>query len=226
MHIIVMHGLHVKMLNLSAYLTGNTCSCNSFQDVVFVIDTSTSIDASRFQLIREFVGNITAELIRNSPRSAVGVILFGSTALIEFNLQDHTNLSALLEAINQIPYSGGNTYTNLALSLLLSIAQNGTLGLRNDSSKVAIIVTDGQSTDSTLTKSAADELHNSNIFDVFAVGVGGADQDELQRIASNSELVFNTANFSSTGLKQIKDMILPQLCIGKYPMSMCTYVCM
>ena len=194
--------------------TENRCSDNSFQDVVFVIDTSGSIGSSRFQLIREFTANITAELIHNSPRSAVGVISFGTRPRLEFNLQAHTNLSALLSAINLLPYRRGFTYTNLALSLLLSTARNGELGLRNDSSKVAIIVTDGGSTTPSLTESAADELHNSSIFDVFAVGVDRADQDELQRIASSSELVFNATDFSSTGLKQIKDIILPQLCIG------------
>ena len=185
--------------------------------MVFVIDTSGSIGSSRFQLIREFTADITAELIHNFPRSAVGVISFGTTAHLEFNLEAYTNLSALLSVINLLPYRGGFTNTNLALSLLLSTARNGELGLRNDSSKVAILVTDGRSTQTSLT--AADELHNSSIFDVFAVGIGEADKDELQRIASGPELVFFKTDFSSTGLKQLEDIILPQLCIGKYPMT-------
>ena len=205
--------------------TENRCSNNSFQDVVFVIDTSGSIGSSRFQLFREFIGNITVELIDNSPRSAVGVISFGNTPHLEFNLQAHTNSSALLSAINLLPYRGGNTFTHDALSFLLSIAQNGELGLRNDSSKVAIIVTDGRSNSPSLTLLAADELHNSSIFDVFAVGIGGADLDELQIIASSPELVFYTNNFSSTGIKQLEDAVLPQFCIGKYPMIIRTYIC-
>ena len=197
-------------------IIGSRCSNNLVQDVVFVIDTSGSIGSTRFQLIREFTANITTELIRNSPRSAVGVILFASTAYIRFTLQTYTNLNSLLSAINQLPYSGGGTDTDEALTLLLSTAQNGTLGLRNDSSKVAIVITDGRSSSSSATLSAAAALHASNIFDVFAVGVDGANLDELEGIASNPNFVFFTSSFNSTGLQQLQNEIIPELCEGIY----------
>jgi len=195
---------------------GRRCSIISVKDVVFVIDTSGSIGSSRFQLIREFTANIATELISNSPRSLVGIILFGSNAHIQFNLQAYTSLSTLLSAINQLPYSGGGTDTAEALTLLLSSAQNGTLGLRSDSSPVAIVITDGRSSSRSATLSAAAALHVSNIFDVFAVGVDGADMTELQAIASDPELAFFTNSFNSNGLQQLQDRILPQLCPGKY----------
>ena len=196
-------------------MIGSRCYGNSVIDVVFVIDTSGSIGSSRFQLIREFTANITAELIRNSPRSAVGVILFDSTAHIEFNLQTYTSLNSVLSAINNLPYNdGSNTDTAEAITLLLSIAQNGVLGLRSDSSKVAIVITDGQSSSRTATLSAAAALHASNIFDVYAVGVDGAYLPELEGIASSPEYVFFTSSFNSTGLQQLQDRIVPQLCDG------------
>ena len=182
------------------------------QDVVFVIDTSGSIGFSNFQLIKEFTANITTELISRSPNSAVGVILFASSAYIHFNLQTYTNLNALLSAIDNLPYSSGGTDTDEALSLLLTSAQNGALGIRNDSSNVAIIITDGHSSDHYATSSAAAALHASNIFDVYAVGVGGADQNELEIIASSPEFVFFTSSFDNTGLQQLLDKLLRQLC--------------
>ena len=194
-------------------LTGSRCSGTLVQDVVFVIDTSGSIGSSRFQLIREFTANITTELISSSPNSAVGVILFSSSAHIEFNLQTYTSLNTLLSAISQLPYdNGGSTDTHEALNLLLSAAQNGALGLRNDSSHVAIVITDGRSTSRSATLSAAAALHASNIFDIFAVGVDGADQTELQAIASSPEFVFFTSSFNNTGLQQLLDELLQQLC--------------
>ena len=197
------------------YVESRCAATNSLKDIVFVIDTSGSIGSSHFQLIREFAANVTAELMRDSPRSAVGVILFNSTAHIEFNLQAHTNLSTLLTAINELPYSGGNTDTAEALNLLLSTAQNEGFGLRNDSSKVAIVITDGKSSFPLATLSAANELHASNIFDVLAVGIDKANMTELQSIASSPELVMFTNTFNSAGLQQLKDKILLQLCIGK-----------
>ena len=183
--------------------------------MVFVIDTSGSIGSTLFQLIREFTANITIELIRNNPESLFGVILFNNSAHIQFNLQTYTNLSSLLSAINNLPYSGGGTDTAEALTLLLSSAQNGVLQLRSDSLKVAIVITDGKSSSSSATLSAAAALHASNIFDVYSVGVDGADLTELQGIASRPDFVFFTNSFNSTGLQQLQDRILPQLCNSK-----------
>ena len=188
-----------------------------------MIDTSGSIGSTRFQLIREFSSNITAELIRSSPESSVGVILFASSAYIRFNLQTYTSLNSLLSAINNLPYSGGGTDTHEALTLLLSSAQNGVLRLRSDSTKVAIVITDGRSSSSSATLSAAARLHAFNIFDVFAVGVDGAYLPELENIASSPELVFFTDSFSNDGLQQLQDRIIPQLCACKLSVTM--YVC-
>ena len=195
---------------------GSGCFGGSVQDVVFVIDTSGSIGSSRFELIREFTANITTELINSSPDSAVGVILFASSAYLHFNLQTYTSLNALLSAIYNLPYSSGGTDTAEALNLLLTTAQNGALGLRNDSSKVAIVITDGHSNNHYATSSAADALHASNIFDVYAVGVGGADQNELEAIASSPEFVFFTSSFDNTGLQELLDTLLQQLCDCKH----------
>ena len=200
------------------------CLSNSIQDVVFVIDVSDGIDSSHFQLIREFTANITAELIRSSPRSSVGVILFATNATIQFNLQTHTSLSSLLSAINNLPYSGGGTDTAEALQLLLSTAQNGVLGLRNYSSKVAIVITDGRSSSSSATLSAAAALRASDIFDVYAVGVDGAYLPELEGIASSPELVFYENIFDSIRLQQLQSKVLLQLCNCKLSMIVRIYI--
>ena len=182
---------------------------------MFVIDTSGSIGSTRFQLIREFTADVTAEIIHNSPGSSVGVILFDDNAHIHFNLQAYTSLSAILSAINQMPYSGTGTDTAEALTLLLSAAQNRVLRLRDDSLKLAIVITDGRSNSRSATLSAAAALHASSIFDVFAIGVEGADLTELEAIASSPEFVFFTSSFNSSSLQLLHDRILPLLCNGK-----------
>ena len=199
-------------MNIYVYVyAGSKCSRQLVKDVVFVIDTSGSIGSSRFQLIRQFTANITTALIQSSPISAVGVILFANSAHIQLNLQTYTSLNSLLSAIYLLPYSGGLTYTDEALTLLLTLAQNGTFRLRDDSSKVAIVVTDGRSNSRLATLAAASALHASNIFDVYAVGVGGADLIEIGGIASSPEFVFFTSSFNSMGLHQLQDRILSQL---------------
>ena len=202
--------------NMYLIFIGSRCFFNNVvQDMVFVIDTSGSIGSARFQLIKELVANITTEIISSSPRSAVAVILYASSAYIQFNLQAYTTLSSLLSAINQLPYSGGGTDTAEALTLLLSSAQSGILGLRSDSEKIAIVITDGRSSSQSATLYAADVLHASNIFDIYAVGVDGADLIELEGIASSPEFIFFTDSFSSGSIQHLQREILLQLCNGK-----------
>lgn len=211
--------------------TGSKCFGNPVLDVVFVIDASSSIDRYRFQQIQELATSIAAELISGSPRGAiaVGVILFSSNAHIELNLLPYTNLSMLLSAIYQLPYDRGATSeTARALSLLLSTAQNGTLQLRNNSSKFAIVITDGDSNNQSATLLAANALHASDIFTVYAVGVGTSYLLELRAIASSSEFIFRSTGYSIFEIMLLKYNILQHLCNGRWSVTAyaCSYVCM
>ena len=185
------------------------------RDVIFVIDAPRSIGRVQFLLIKDFTANLTAEMFYNSPQSAAGVIFIQSYAEIWFDLQTYTNISVLLSAINQLPYRGGVTAIDKALTLLLSTAQNEALGLRSDSSKVVIVISGGRSSNTSATLLAAAALHASNIFDVYAVGVGEADLNELEAIASGHEFVFFTSFINNVHLQQLKVKILQQLCNGK-----------
>ena len=194
---------------------GSGCLSGSVQDVVFVIDTSSSIGAGNFQLIRQFTANVSTELFRKFQSTRVGVILFDSTAHIQFDLQAHTSLNSLLSAIDRLPYTGGGTNTAGALELLLEAARNGRLGVRDDSLKTVIVITDGESNDPSETASAARALHASNMFNIYSVGVGGYDLTELQEIASRPGFVFFTDTFNSDSLQQLSEELEQLLCKGE-----------
>ena len=208
--------IHAHVLHL---YVGSKCLNSSIQDVVFVIDASSSVGSSRFQLIREFTANIATKLILDSPKSLFAVILFSTNAHVQFNLQSYVNLSSLLSAINNLPYNGGGTNTDEALTLLLSTAKNGMLGLRSNSSKVAIVITGGPSDHHYLTLSTAAELNNSNVFDtIIAVGFKGAVMSELEKIASSPKLVLFTNVFDAIYLQQLQYRVLMELCNCKVSM--------
>jgi len=187
------------------------------KDIVFVIDTSSSIGSFQFQRIRTFVARVTTDLKLNSPESRVGIILFDRFTRLQFNLQRHTSLSTLLPAINPgLPYFGDfSTNTANALQFLLSSAQNGVLGIRNETSNIAIVITDGRSDNTNLTQSAAAALHVANIFDIYAIGFGSADINELHTIASDPSFVYFTNFFSDFITQQLETNLTDQLCSGK-----------
>ena len=204
------------------------CSSGVVQDVVFVIDTSSSIGSYRFQLVRELIENITASVAVNSPETLFGLITFDNYARFEFNITRHTDLSTLLPAINPglRYYRGHDTNTASALSLLLyGSAEDGVLHLRNETSKVAIVITDYNSDDynyyyyyysssSSSLQSAANSLHAANIYDVYAVGIGNNNYEELQLIASDPSFVFSTYSLNSYTAQQLVEDVVNPLCSG------------
>ena len=117
-----------------ACILGLDCTTDGVKDIVFVIDTPYYTASYQFQMIREFVDNITVSQKLNSPESSVAILLYNYTARIHFNLEAHTSLSTLSPAINPgLPYYYGyHRNTAAALRLLLSSAQNGSLGIRNE----------------------------------------------------------------------------------------------
>ena len=186
---------------------------NSGIDLVFVLDGSGSITATRFQLIREFVESVSDTLTIGLQDSLVGVIVFSGSASIEFNLQQHTSKATLLPAINPgIPYPTGGTNTAAALQLLLSSAQDGTMGVRNGRTQIAIVVTDGRSNNRRRTIAAADTLHAAGIYQVYAAGLGGANIDELNAIASDPSLVFFTDEFDMDTVIELTENFTQTIC--------------
>ena len=178
------------------------CSKQVVRDIVFVIDTTHESGSiiSWFENIREFMERIIINLKANSPETLFGLITFDYTARLEFNISNHTDLSTLLPAIKlEIQYYGYYSYrTNVtsALRLLLSgSVEGGFLNLRQSTSKVAIVITDGYSSSSSSLQSAANSLHAANVFDVYAVGVNSYYYNldgKLQQTASDPSFVFST----------------------------------
>ena len=194
----------------------------------------------RFQLVRELIENITTNIKVNSPGSLFGLITFDNYARFEFSITRHTDLSTLLPAINPglRYYYGYSTKIAHALSLLLSGGvEGGFLQLRNETSKVAIVVTDyyeyydylyryyddnddynyysyySSSSFSSL-QSAANSLHAANIYDVYVVGIGNNNYYQLQSIVNDPSYFFPTYDLTNFTAQQVLEGITDHLCSG------------
>ena len=178
-------------------------------DITFVVDTSGSISSTSFQYVREFIEDIVLEMNIGINNSRVAVILFDDNARLYFNLNQSTTNSSLITSIRNLPYSGGGTDIPEALDLLRSTAQNGTLGIRNESRQIAIFLTDGVGGD---VIPAVAALAAANVFQVFSVGVDGARLDQLNLIAfNNTDNVYYHSNFTATSLIVIAESIIERL---------------
>ena len=201
-------------------------------DVVFVLDTSASIKTEQnFGIMTDFVKN-TAEVINiNINKSLAAVILFAEHASIRFSLAEYTDINNFQEAVESIQFKKvrqRGTNTPDALKLLRIAGRNGRLGLRNDTVKVGIVITDGRPSLDHLnishdqaevdTKKTATRLHNSGIYDqIYSVGIEGRRPigKVLDYIAYPSSLVYHIDGFNATQFQQLTENFTLSFCNGE-----------
>ena len=187
-------------------------------DLYFVLDESGSVGYSNYQLMKTFAYNIANSFTIGPNDVQIGLISYSSSARFRFYLNTYSTKSALLSAINSIPYTSGGTNTAGALNLLRTSGFTASAGARPSSQgipRVAIVVTDGYSNSFSQTVSAATALHNAGVIG-FAIGISGANTNELNAIASQPSYVAFISSFNSNLLANLQQTISNEACTGEY----------
>ena len=152
------------------------------------------------------MAQISSSLNIGLQNNLVAVISYASSASLHFGLTRHTDKSSLLQAIRAVPYTGGGTNTAAALQLLQN---NPSLGLRNGYRHIVILLTDGHSSDTSETLRIASQIHSTNTYDIITIGIGNANIQELEGIASDIDFAFITVNLTlSAALNDLANRIL------------------
>ncbi|XP_060071932.1 collagen alpha-1(XII) chain-like [Ylistrum balloti] len=184
-------------------------------DVIFLLDESSSIHTTEnFKLELSFVKAVIDYLDVSNDLTRVGLITFSSEANMRFQLDKFTTKDELHEEVDKINWRGGDTYIDKALDLLMGEGFELQNGAREDAAQIAIIITDGNSTNLHKTKIQAEKVHKKGIY-VFAIGVGFVNRDELNILASdpNSDYVFTVNDLKA--LNTIKKILVYKVCKEK-----------
>ncbi|XP_041434579.1 collagen alpha-3(VI) chain isoform X2 [Xenopus laevis] len=179
------------------------------RDIVFLLDGSVNVGSANFPLVRDFLINVINNLGVSMEGIRVGLAQFSDTPRTEFNLNSFTSKPELLNRMAQLRLQGGNALNiGSAIQHVLQNHFTSSAGSRIEENipQLLVILAAGKSTDNI--QSAAIQLINSGVL-TFCIGVGGADKEELQRIAFNQQLVFEMDDFSS--LSQLSQEILTPL---------------
>nr|XP_023970680.1 collagen alpha-1(XX) chain isoform X3 [Chrysemys picta bellii] len=170
------------------------CDTSATTDIVLLVDGSWSIGRSNFKLIREFLSTLVSPFSIARDKIRIGLSQYSSDPRTEWNLNTYVTRDEVLEAVRNLRYKGGNTFTGLALSHVLEQNLKPEAGARSDAVKLVILLTDGKSQDDA--NQSAQTLKNMGI-EIFAIGVKNADEAELRQVASEPlELtVYNVLDF-------------------------------
>ena len=167
--------------------------------------------------MKQFVYNTVNEFDIGPDDTQVGVISFGAVATFQFHLDTYHDKATLLTAINALPYAdGAATYTDQAIDLLRTDGfTNGGRPQSQAIPRVAVVITDGRSSNSAATATAAESAHNESII-IFAVGVGsGVNTNELEAIASDPSYVSTLTGFDSLQFDALQTTIINEACTSK-----------
>ncbi|XP_060575096.1 collagen alpha-4(VI) chain-like [Ruditapes philippinarum] len=179
-------------------------------DIVFVIDSTTTIGAAHFKSVKRFALDIVNDFDIADNATRIGVITFSTYPLLRLELGKLNAKLEVLNFINNLVYFTGKRETDRALELLRI---EGLLNHRQETPDIAILITDGPSTSTFLTTRAADELKQSGV-EVFVVGIGDkVNAQELGSISSDpKDHVFTVSNFDELGLSSFEGVVAKTIC--------------
>ncbi|XP_059375410.1 collagen alpha-1(XII) chain-like isoform X1 [Carassius carassius] len=185
------------------------CKTTAQADIVLLVDGSWSIGRLNFKTIRSFIGRMVGAFDIGPDRVQIGLAQYSGDPKTEWHLNSHRTREDLLEAVANLPYKGGNTLTGLALNYILQNNFKANVGMRPNSRKIGVLVTDGKSQDDITVNSQ--NLRDQGI-ELYAIGVKNADENELRTIASDPDDIhmYNVADFSF--LLDIVDDLTNNLC--------------
>uniref|UniRef100_A0A8C7ZXP1 Collagen alpha-1(XIV) chain n=1 Tax=Oryzias sinensis TaxID=183150 RepID=A0A8C7ZXP1_9TELE len=154
-----------------------------------------NIGRVNFRLVRMFLENLVDAFDVGIDKTRIGLAQYSGDPRIEWHLNTYHTKDAVIDAIKNMPYKGGNTLTGLALTFILENCFKPEFGAREDVPKIGILITDGKSQDNVIPP--AERLQEAGV-ELFAIGVKNADENELRSIASEPDAthVYNVADFN------------------------------
>ena len=160
--------------------------------------------------MKDFIKGIVKSFVIGPDDTKVAVATFSSKSKfeIQFDFTKYNTTADIVDAIQNIPFYDGYTYTGDALDrlrrYLFPLA-------RADIPHILIVLTDGRARDKV--EDPAEHLRDMGVH-IIAVGVGDADYKELEDIASDpdDENVFTT---SFDSIVNLAGSILEDVCKGE-----------
>lgn len=212
-------GFLLSMLNISMVVSD--CPPDAVMDLVFLVDTSSSIRKAGHEAIdsiRQFIHAVVNGFTVGPEHTQFGAISYNRDPMVEFMLGDFSTSEDTLAAVDRISFEEGRgTETGKAIHFMSGMLESGGFGARSNSKLVAVVITDGRSNDSPLVRTGQEKL--KNIVDVvIAVGVNMKKENELSKeinlIASDPDEHYAIEASSYLALTKIKDVVKDCICMG------------
>ncbi|KAJ7983920.1 hypothetical protein DPEC_G00369520, partial [Dallia pectoralis] len=177
--------------------------CKDMQgDVIFLIDSSGSINPEDFNKMKKFMESIINKSTIGLNEVRVGVIQFSDKQEQIFRLNEYYKKADMVQSIEAMTQLGGGTLTGKALSFTSDFF-DPLRGGRTNVRQMLIVVTDGEAQDKVL--APAKQIQDKGV-NVYAIGVGNAKFQDLLEISGNRDRVYSEVNFDA--LKALESQLV------------------
>ncbi|XP_039379147.1 collagen alpha-6(VI) chain-like isoform X2 [Mauremys reevesii] len=202
----------VEEVNQIAHVS-QVCRKATLADIVFLVDTSTSIGQENFQKVKNFLYTLVSSLDVSSDQIRVGLAQYSDETFKVFLLNQYSLKSDILEQIQNLPYRSGGSYTGTALDFVRTTYFTESAGSRalENVPQVVILVTDGESNDEV--KMPANKLKARGV-SVYVVGINVHNTTKLQEIANKPLNKFLFSIDSYDVLQDLPRSLLQTMCFA------------
>ncbi|XP_028424312.1 scavenger receptor cysteine-rich type 1 protein M130-like [Perca flavescens] len=172
------------------------CESTAKADIVVLVDESGSISRSDFETMKTFLDGMVSNFNIGPDRVQIGLVQYSDNPRTTWHLHTHQTKYSMLKAIANLEQLQSQTFTGRALNYILPNNFKPNVGMRADSKKIAVLITDGESYDDVILPS--EKLKDAGI-EIYTIGVKDVNEKELSDIASDPEEIhtYYIDNFSS-----------------------------
>ena len=161
-----------------------------------MLDESGSVNWNNWLKEEEFTKVIAKEVEVGLKGGRAAVITFNSNALLKIKFNSHLNYNSFASAVDRLNQRRGGTNIITALNKGLNDMFQTKNGMRPDSDKIAVLITDGRDSNSiSKYRQVAAQYRQRNI-KLLVVGVGSVDRNKLKELVQDQKDFFVATNFN------------------------------
>ena len=167
-----------------------------------------------FRILKSFIQNLVNRLPVGHNETRIGIIRFSTSTRIELRLNDQYDSDVIQDTIEKMRYTGGHTNTGDAIHSMRMELFKDIFGDRKDAKNVAILITDGESSNGAQTLRES-KLAKQEDVRIFTVGITNQiNETELKLVASTptKDHFYNSTNFHQ--LNSLLTKLIKHVCRG------------
>uniref|UniRef100_A0A8C6Y067 VWFA domain-containing protein n=1 Tax=Naja naja TaxID=35670 RepID=A0A8C6Y067_NAJNA len=207
------HLIKCQAYDKCMYFPHLACRKVTVADIVFMVDSSSSIGLENFLKVKSFLYTLISSLFVGHDQVRIGLAQYSDEVFTEFHLNQYSLKNDILEHIENLALQKGSTYTGAALDFIKEEYFTESAGnrIQENIPQILILLTDGGSQDEV--KVPAHKLKNEGIL-IYVVGIGIHNISELMNIANQpfNKFLFNIDNFDI--LQDLTNSLLETMCFA------------